>query len=459
MLIRNVLVVDRQGAVFAAIGRCMPVNFCLHRATNLVEAKQMLCCRSYDVGVMLFEPVGCGDRHEFERGIGAAQVEWIAILTDELLGQRGCRTLISNFFCDYHRLPVDMERLALAIGHAAGMADLRRSHDAGDDDLPGRFGLVGASAPMLKLYRQIEKVVAADEPVLLHGESGTGKELVAKAIHHHSMSANAPFLPVDCGAIAPSLIQSELFGHEKGAFTGADRRKIGKIETADGGVLFLDEIGDLPLSLQTNLLRFLQERTIIRVGGREPVGVNVRVIAATHVDLHRAVAQGRFRQDLYYRLNVLQLTLPPLRMRGGDVSLMAEAFFDEQTRAQKGRTKARGFSTGAYRAIAAHDWPGNVRELLNRVKRAVILSENRLLTAADLGLDNCLPSSDSSPTLEAARIDVERDVVESTLRKNNFNITQAARELGISRVTVYRMIGKLKIDRARSAAQLEHANT
>lgn len=451
---RSVVVIDRAGDVHAAIERRLSANFQVIRVAALAEAKAAMAQRYSHVCVMVLEETEVGCAPDLETDLGHGHAEWIAVVPDRLMELNAYRSLISSYFCDYHRLPVDMDRLVLSIGHAAGMADLRRGAHPPEDPA-GRFGLAGRSPVMRELFRQMGKVANVDEPVLLGGESGTGKELVAQAIYRHSPRAKGPFVAVDCGAISPSLIQAELFGHEKGAFTGAQRRKMGKIEAADGGVLFLDEIGDLPLDLQTNLLRFLQERTIVRVGGREPVHVDVRVIAATHVNLEQAVAEGRFRQDLYYRLNVLQLNLPPLRARVGDVELLAKVFFNEQAAAQKLRPRARGFSAGALRAMAAHDWPGNVRELLNVVKRAVILSENRLLTANDLGLSRLpVPTDDARPTLGEEKKRLERDVLEATLRKSHYNVTQAARELGVSRVTVYRMISKLKIDVARPAAEL-----
>lgn len=454
MLKRNVVVIDRSGDVFAAIERRLSGAYQVVRTEGLAEAKRVMASRYCHVCVMVLEPTEAGVPPDLESGFGHEHAEWIAVVPDSLLELEPYRRLIGSHCCDYHRLPIDCDRLVLSIGHAAGMADLRRGPHPPQNPA-GRFGLVGRSGPMQELFRQIGKVVNVDEPVLLGGESGTGKELVAQAIYRHSARTSGPFVALDCGAISSSLIQSELFGHEKGAFTGAQRRKIGKIEAADGGVLFLDEIGDLPLDLQTNLLRFLQERTIVRVGGREPVRVDVRVIAATHVDLELAVAAGRFRQDLYYRLNVLQLRLPPLRDRCGDVELLAKVFLDDQIRAQKVRPRAKGFSVGALRALAAHTWPGNVRELLNVVKRAVILSENRLLTAADLGLSRpAAGTGDVRTSLEQEKERVQRDVLESTLRKSHYNVSQVARELGVSRVTVYRMISKLKIDVARVAAEL-----
>ena len=246
---------------------------------------------------------------------------------------------------------------------------------------------------------------------------------------------------MNCGAIAPSLIQSELFGYERGAFTGAAERKIGCIEAANGGVLFLDEIGDLPLEMQVNLLRFLQEKTITRVGSTERVKVNVRVIAATHVNLQRAVLEGRFRQDLYYRLNVLNLTLPALRERREDIPLLARTLFDEYR--PYASAQVRGFSSAAMRAMMEYEWPGNVRELINRVQRAMIMSESRLLSVADLGLPAAVDPV--TPTLEEIRTNVEREVIETSLKKHGNNVSETARRLGVSRVTLYRMIDRLKI--------------
>ena len=302
---------------------------------------------------------------------------------------------------------------------------------------------VGTSPVMMNFFRQLEKVVAADLPVLIGGESGTGKELVAKAIHGQSSRSKKPFVVVNCAAIPTHLIQAELFGYEKGAFTGATERKIGKIEAANGGLLFFDEIGDLPPDLQGNLLRVLQERTITRLGSTQPIPVDFRLVAATHVDLHEAILAKRFREDLFYRLNVIHLQLPPLRERGGDVGLLAETVL-RNFASTTPKCRVVGFTAEALRTINSYHWPGNVRELINRVRRGVIMSEGKLLGSGDMGFE----AADLEPpavTLEAARASFERDIVETSLRANSNNVSRTARQLGISRVTLYRVMNKLHI--------------
>jgi DNA-binding NtrC family response regulator len=289
------------------------------------------------------------------------------------------------------------------------------------------------------LRRQITKVAQANAPVLIWGESGSGKELTAHAIHNHSKRAHGPFIAVNCGAIPASLIQSELFGYERGAFTGAAKEKRGLIESAAGGTLFLDEIGDLPLELQTNLLRFLQERTINRIGSSNSIEVDVRVIAASHVRLEDAVKSGLFREDLLYRLNVLPLTVPALRERKEDLELLARHFFKVFSHDKNPRLT--GFSNRAMLAIKAHDWPGNVRELINRIRRALVMSEGRLITPEDLDLQ-MQTGLRNGEALEEARIRAERDAIHVCLQGSGSNVTRAARDLGVSRMTLYRLMEK-----------------
>lgn len=309
--------------------------------------------------------------------------------------------------------------------------------------------MVGNSPIMKELFKTIHKVAVVDAPVFIQGESGTGKELTARAIHDESSRAGHPFNAVNCGALPTNLIQSELFGHEKGAFTGASQRKIGIIENTEGGTLFLDEIGDLPLELQVNLLRFLENHTIQRVGGLKEIEVDVRVLAATHVDLEKAVEKGSFREDLYHRLNVLQVRIPPLRMRGEDIEVLAHHFFHQF--ANEKSLQVTGFNKESLALMRLYEWPGNIRELINRVRRAMIMCDHHLIRPTDLGLERRHCASRHAESLEEARDIAERGVVLASLTRNSFNIQHAARELGISRVTLYRLMEKHKVNRASEA--------
>ena len=287
---------------------------------------------------------------------------------------------------------------------------------------------------MLKVCRDVEKLATANVPVLLLGESGTGKEALASALHELGPRAKQPFVAINCGAIPENLLESELFGHERGAFTGAVKQTIGKIESAHKGTLFLDEIGDLPHPLQVKLLRFLQDQIVERVGGRQRIQVDVRIVSATNQNLDERVAAGVFRSDLFYRMNAVTIRIPPLRERGSDMMLLANYFLNRFN--QEYSRNIRSFSDGAAAAIMAHEWPGNVRELENRMKRAVVMAERRLIEAEDMELaagSGVLPDLD----LRAARLRAEREVIQLALARSNSTLALAARLLGISRPTLY----------------------
>jgi DNA-binding NtrC family response regulator len=366
------------------------------------------------------------------------QTHWIGVFDPANLALPACRDLIADHLFDFHTWPVEPALLAHTLGHAHGCARLRldRLQANGHNLLPS---LTGDSPAIVRLRAQICRVAQVDAPVLICGESGSGKELTAQAIHARSRHSNGPFVAINCGAMPANLIQSELFGYERGAFTGATKDKAGLIESAQNGTIFLDEIADLPKELQANLLRFLQERTIYRIGATRAITVNARVIAASHVNLQQAVNEKLFREDLFYRLNVLPLHVPPLRARKEDLVRLAEDFFC--TYAADRAPQLRGFSRDALQAILQHSWPGNVRELINRIRRAMVLAEGKSITAADLGL-GAPPISVPRQKLGLSRDEAEKQAICASLAKAGSNVSKAARELGISRMTLYRLLSK-----------------
>ena len=350
-----------------------------------------------------------------------------------------------DFFCK----PVNVEELKTIIGRAFQVGRLEREFQAQQQEFAteGFADMLGKSPAIKQVFSTIRKLDNTDASVLVLGESGTGKEVVALTIHRRGPRAKGPFIAINCGAIPETLIESELFGHERGAFTGAHTARPGRVEMAEGGTLFLDEIGELPPAMQVKLLRFLQEQQIERIGGRKPIHVNTRVIAATNVNIEKAMMEGTFREDLYYRLAVVVIKLPPLRERDTDIIVLAEAFLKRFGSEQgKGRLK---FSKEALVALQQYSWPGNVRELENRVKRAVIMCEDQRVTPENLSL--VTGSSEGALNLREARDQLERDMLNKALRKHRGKISPAAAELGISRPTFYEMMEKLGIQKPSEA--------
>ncbi len=419
----------------------------VHVASCAREIEPLVNLRDFRVGIVWFDGADEATLAEIESSIlCSSKIVWVAVVDPAHLSLPRVANLVGDAFFDYHTTPIDPDRLFTVVGHAYGMSLIKKSFIHTEDHThDSELEMVGASAVMQRLFRDIRKLAKVDAPIFIYGESGTGKELAAQAIHERSRYGKGPFVAVNCGALPPNLIQSELFGYEKGAFTGAQQRKIGRFEAANRGTIFLDEIGDLPLDLQVNLLRFLQQKTIERVGGNEAIPLDVRVLAATHVNLEDAVRAGRFREDLYYRLNVLYLKVPPLKEREGDIELLARYFFEKFAREKNGGVK--GFSRQALQMMSRHEWPGNVRELINRVRRAMVMCEHRMITAADLGLERRVAGKRQAMSLSEARRLAEKEVVQQSLRMNGNNVSQAARQLGVSRVTLYRLLHQYDLSR------------
>src|SRR5262245_4284075 len=351
-----------------------------------------------------------------------------------------------DFLCK----PVEMQELKLLLRRCIHVVELEKEyHKLQQSRRADVFeNMLGTSPQMHAVFDLIRKVAATNAPVLLLGESGTGKEMAAAAIHRCSARKDGPFVAINCNAIPENLLESELFGHEKGAFTGAHVQRKGLLETACGGTLFLDEVGELPPAIQVKLLRFLQEQRLQRVGGRQEIQVDTRLVAATNADLKELINNGKFREDLYFRLAVVTIRLLPLRERGEDVGFLAREFLQRYSD-QDGRPKLV-FAPDALRAMNSHSWPGNVRELQNRVKRGVIMAGGSRVTAKDLELqrDKGVVAS-SATTLKKAREQVEREMIQQALKRHAGRITAAAVDLGVSRPTLYELMEKLGIAKKR----------
>ena len=343
---------------------------------------------------------------------------------------------------DFYQKPVDPEILGMIIDRAHALYELEEDHRKllEQHQYSQLNGIIGASPQIQKACRMVERVAPTIATTLLLGDSGTGKELFARALHNHSPRASGPFVAINCAAIPETLLESELFGYEKGAFTGASKQTRGKIEYADGGTFFLDEVGDLPQSLQAKMLRFLQERVIERVGGRREIPVDVRVICATHQNLADLIAEGAFREDLYYRISEITIQIPPLREREGDELMLARVFLERFSR-DNGRS-LKGFSREALAAIEQYSWPGNVRELENKVKRAVIMADGDYISDEDLEISAKDADQPLVLDLRKVREEAERKAVQRALTLSNDNVSQAAELLGVSRPTLYDLLGK-----------------
>jgi len=347
---------------------------------------------------------------------------------------------------DFYRKPVDIDELGLIVARAFHLHGIeeenRRLEQSSGSAVLG--SIITAAPEMLKVARTIERVASTNVSVMLLGASGTGKELLARAVHERSARASGAFVAINCAAIPENLLEAELFGYERGAFTGAVKSNIGKIEMAEGGTLFLDEVGDIPLPLQVKLLRFLQERVIERIGGRQAIDVDTRIVCATHQNLDSMIGEARFREDLYYRLAEIVVKIPSLAERAGDCVLLARHFANLFAREMN--PKVQGLSPDALAAIDAYAWPGNVRELENRIKRAVIMADGKMVTAADLDLPGIAGAGGDLPiNLRAAREVADRKVIRQALSRTDNNISGAAKLLGISRPTLYDLLKQYQL--------------
>ncbi len=444
-MLPKLLVVDDDEAILRQIRWALSEDYSVFTASDRPAALDLF--RKENISVALLDLGLPPHPREAVEGLQALD-EMIAqnplvkvIIVSGNAERRNALHAIEKGAHDMFPKPVDLDSLKVVLARVFKRLELERE-SIEERRLAQRVSLeeiVGKSPAMQNVFATVRKVAETEVPVLILGESGTGKELIANAIHNRSARKKGPFVAINCAAIPETLLESELFGHEKGSFSGATGQRRGKFEYAQGGTLFLDEIGDLLPEMQVKILRFLQEKVMERVGGREPIHVDARVVAATNQDLEAAVRDGRFREDLYFRLAVVRLVLPPLRERGDDVIELAHHLAESYCREMK-KPPVR-FSKPALDALHRYAWPGNVRELQNRVQRALVLSDGKTISPAELDLETTAADQENGKgTLKEARQEVERDTIARALRENNGNISKTARAIGISRPTLYELM-------------------
>jgi two-component system, NtrC family, response regulator len=445
----RLLIVDDDEAIRTQLKYALRDDYVLAFAEDRVEAISMLqefhpAVVSLDLGLPPSPETADEGLKALDEILGLDPTVKVLVVTGNGDRENAYRAVQAGAF-DFYLKPIDLGDLKTILKRAAFLQDLEvRSvqHFRAAEEAARFEEILGSTPRMREIFAMVGRVAKTDATVLIQGESGTGKELLAGAIHQNSRRKTASFIPINCGAIPETLIEAELFGHEKGSYTGAHVQRKGKVESAGGGTLFLDEIGELPLPLQVKLLRFLQEREIERIGGRERIPVDVRIIAASNRDLKSEIQAGRFREDLYYRLSVVTITVPPLRERGDDIVLIARAFLARSC--QEHRRKVR-FSPAALQALLAYTWPGNIRELENKVQRAVIMAQRNVIEPLDLDLA-AVEVSDEPEGLRDARDRVERQALLDGLVKHRGNISQASKALGVSRPTFHALLAKHEID-------------
>jgi len=456
------LIVDDEEAILKQLEWAFKKDYRVTTASTEEEALDAIKAKRPDLMLLDLSLTGDPDRLEgffiLEAALQINPFLKIMVITGHDEKENALRAVELGAY-DFFAKPIVIDELAVILKRASYVTGLEKDLEilrARSGERKDFEGIIAMSAPMLDIFNTVKRVAPTDVSVLVTGESGTGKELIAKAIHMRSPRQGGPFIPINCGAIPENLLESELFGHEKGSFTGAHVTRPGKFELADRGTIFLDEIGELSQSLQVKILRFLQDQVIERVGGREPIQIDVRIIAATNRDLEEMLGTKEFREDLFYRINTINLSLPPLRERGEDILLLAMYFLNHYNR--EFSKNIRGFSNSAHGTLSGYAWPGNVRELENRIKRAVIMTSGKLIQPEDLDLpyadelegesragDRGL-SIPAGMTLKQAREETERKLIVGVLLRSRGNISAAAKELDVSRPTLHDLMKKLDID-------------